>query len=170
MLPIAIVGGGFAALLWWLLSEKPGGIYALFGKRFLDGWEVYIISYKKFSKGKGKEDVDKLFEGSDLADSGESDILEYKNATSYNWWEYVAINKVEEKVYTGFIASRFDIFDKNTVVEAIHEILNLPDSVFTGKNKGYYYDHARHLKLTRFASKYVTLESLEKVKKVKEWL
>lgn len=169
MFPLVLVGGGFAALLWWLLSEKPGGIYALFAKRFDDGWEVYIISYKKFSKGRSKEDVDKLFEGSDLDDT-ESEVLEYKNATSYNWWEYVAINKLEQKTYTGFIASRFDIFDKTTVVEAIHEILNLPESAFTGKNKGYYYDHARHIKLTRFASKYVTLESLEKVKKVKEWL
>ncbi|MCX8113407.1 MAG: hypothetical protein N3E49_09510, partial [Bacteroidia bacterium] len=138
MLPLVLIVGG-AVFVWALLSEKPGGVYALWAKRYADGWEVYILSV--FKKGEPDTKLEGLFEGTDLErPKGDKDT-----ATSYTRWEYVALNKLQEKVYHGFIASRFGTLGKAEVCDAVREYLHLDDKYWKGKDKGTLVDRLRFI-------------------------
>lgn len=164
MLPVLIVGG-VAALLWALLSEKPGGVYALWAKRYSDGWEVYILSFFVRTQNDAHR-LDELFEGTDL----EKAKGDKETASRYSRYEYVALNKLQEKVYHGFIASRFSTLGKEEVCDAVKEYLQLDDKYWKGKDKGLLVDRLRFITVRKFTGEYIPLEALEKTKRVKEWL
>jgi len=160
---LLVAGGG---LLWWLLSERPKGVFALWAKRYDDGWEVYILSHYR----KGDDDSDELDEvlqtGSESKPSGNKET-----ASAYERWEYVALNKVEERVYHGFLGSRFSLHDKEAVCDVIHELLNLPEDRWGGPKKGILRDTLRFLTITRRTDTYIPLESLERLKNhVQLWI
>lgn len=157
------IGGG---LLWWLLSEKPKGVFALWAKRYDDGWEVYILSHYR----KGDDDNDDLDEVLQTSESGKQGG-DKETASSYERWEYVALNKIEEKVYHGFLGSRFSVLDQEGVCDVIHELLNLPEERWGGPKKGILRDTLRFLTITRRTDTYIPLESLERLKNhVRVWI
>jgi hypothetical protein len=169
MIPVLFLVGGAAALLWWLLGDKPGAMFALWAKRYDDGWEVYILS--SYAKGRDEDEdasLTSLFSGSDL---DKKPAEKAQNFTSYHRWEYVAVDKLSEKVYQGFLASRFDVLNEESVCDVIKEILTLPDTAYKGKGATLFVDAARYITLRRFAHPYISLESLGHVRsKVKKWL
>lgn len=151
--------GALAGLLYYLFSQKPRGLFALAGKRFSDGWEVYILSRGR--KGRKKDDLDALFSGP----PEEEGIEEVETVTANVWFEYVAVNKLESRAWYGNLRMRFELLTEEEVLNLIHEILTtVTEEDYRGPKRGAYIDKVRQFTLTRSEHPYVHFESIESLR------
>jgi len=150
--------GALAGLLYYLFSQKPRGLFALAGKRFSDGWEVYILSRGR--KGRRKNEIDELF-----SSAPPEEVEEVETMTANVWVEYVAVSKVDSKAYYGNLRMRFDLLSEEETLNLIHEILTaVPEEDFRGPKRGAFIDKVRQLTLTRSEHTYVHFDSIESLR------